>query len=126
MPQDGAIDVADVVQSLALIIMSDQIRDDIQDTLQAFRDEGLKLKVISGDNLETVRAIARDSGMSVEKTTTGAELDAMARANSTAPSASHRYSPALIPIPNSASSRRCGGKANTFRWSAMASTTCRR
>ena len=77
VPQDGAIDVADVVQSLALIIMSDQIRDDIQDTLQAFRDEGLKLKVISGDNLETVRAIARDSGMSVEKTTTGAELDAM-------------------------------------------------
>ena len=77
VPQDGAIDVADLVQPLALIIMSDQIRDDIQDTLQAFRDEGLKLKVISGDNLETVRAIARDSGMSVEKTTTGAELDAM-------------------------------------------------
>ncbi len=76
-PAADAIEVADLVQPLALIVMSDQIRDDIQDTLQAFRDEGLKLKVISGDNLETVRAIARESGMSVDSAYTGAELEAM-------------------------------------------------
>ena len=66
------------VQPLALIVMSDEIRDDIQETLQAFREEGLKLKVISGDNIETVRAIAESAGMAMgSRAYTGAELDAM-------------------------------------------------
>ncbi len=67
------------VQPLALIVMSDEIRDDIQETLQAFREENLQLKVISGDNLETVRAIAESAGMaSGSRAFTGADLDAMA------------------------------------------------
>ena len=66
------------VQPLALIVMSDQIREDIQETLDAFRDEGLTLKVISGDNLETVRAIAQQAGMDIgARAYTGLELDAM-------------------------------------------------
>ncbi len=66
------------VEPLALIVMSDEIRVDIQETLQAFREEGLKLKVISGDNLETVRAIAENAGMAMgSRAYTGAELDAM-------------------------------------------------
>ena len=66
------------VQPLALIVMSDEIRHDIQETLQAFRDEDLQLKVISGDNIETVRAIAQQSGMAIgARAYTGAELDAM-------------------------------------------------
>ena len=66
------------LQPLALIVMSDQIRHDIGETLSAFRDEGLTLKVISGDNLETVRAIAGAAGMDVgSRAYTGAELDAM-------------------------------------------------
>ena len=66
------------VQPLALIVMSDEIRQDIQETLQAFRDEDLTLKVISGDNLETVRAISQSAGMDIgSRAYTGAELDAM-------------------------------------------------
>ncbi len=66
------------VKPLALIVMSDQIRDDIQDTLAAFREEGLTLKVISGDNIETVRAIAAAAGMDIgSRAYAGAELDAM-------------------------------------------------
>lgn len=66
------------LQPLALIVMSDQIRDDIQDTLAAFRAEGLTLKVISGDNLETVRAIAGAAGMDIgARAYSGPELDAM-------------------------------------------------
>ena len=65
-------------QPLALIVMSDEIRVDIQDTLGAFREEDLTLKVISGDNLETVRAIAGSAGMDIgSRAYTGAELDAM-------------------------------------------------
>ena len=76
-PPADAVNISDAAQPLALIVMSDQIRHDIQDTLQAFRDEGLSLKVISGDNLETVRAIARRSGMPVGSAYVGGELDAM-------------------------------------------------
>ena len=77
-PDVGAGVAAFDVVPLALIVMSDQIRHDIQDTLAAFRAEGLTLKVISGDNLETVRAIAAASGMDIgARAHTGAELDAM-------------------------------------------------
>ncbi len=66
------------LQPLALIVMSDQIRSDIQDTLAAFRAEGLTLKVISGDNLETVRAIAGAAGMDIgARAYSGPELEAM-------------------------------------------------
>ena len=75
-PEAG--DISAQAVPLALIVMSDRIRDDIQQTLQAFRDEGLKLKVISGDNLETVRAIATQAGLDVGKRAyQGGELDAM-------------------------------------------------
>ena len=77
-PDASANHVAAHVEPIALITMSDQIRDDIQQTLQAFRDEGLKLKVISGDNIETVRAIAKQAGMDVGSAAyQGSELDAM-------------------------------------------------
>ena len=77
-PDARANHVAAHVEPIALITMSDQIRDDIQQTLQAFRDEGLKLKVISGDNIETVRAIAKQAGMDVGSAAyQGSELDAM-------------------------------------------------
>ena len=77
-PAFDAIDISRAVQPLALIVMSDQIRHDIQETLQAFRDEGLTLKVISGDNLETVRAIASGAGMDIGRAYSGGELDALA------------------------------------------------
>jgi cation-transporting P-type ATPase E len=77
-PNPDATKIAGDVQAIALIVMSDQIRVDIQDTLQSFREEGLKLKVISGDNVETVRAIAQESGMEVGiQAFTGVQLDAM-------------------------------------------------
>jgi len=69
---------AAALEPLALIVMSDKIRDDIQQTLQAFRDEGLQLKVISGDKLETVRAIAQAAGLQAGSYAyTGDDLEAM-------------------------------------------------
>lgn len=64
-------------EPLALIVLSDEMRDDIQATLEDFRQEGVALKVISGDNLETVREIAREAGMRIRKAFTGDQLDAM-------------------------------------------------
>ncbi|MBZ0284721.1 MAG: cation-translocating P-type ATPase [Anaerolineae bacterium] len=74
-PPDGHLDGK--AEPLALIVLSDQIRDDIQDTLNAFHEQNVKLKVISGDNLETVRSIALASGLDVQQSYTGDQLDAM-------------------------------------------------
>jgi len=64
-------------EPLALIVLSDEMRSDIQETLNDFRKEGVALKVISGDNLETVREIAREAGMTIRKAFTGDQLEAM-------------------------------------------------
>ena len=62
---------------VAYVVMSDQIRDDIQETLESLRNENIRLKVISGDNIETVKAIAQEAGMIVTGAYEGKELDAM-------------------------------------------------
>jgi len=63
--------------SVALIILSDEVRDDIQDTLASFTAQDVALKVISGDNLETVTEIAREAGMPISAAYTGDQLEAM-------------------------------------------------
>lgn len=67
----------DLIEPIALIVISDQVRHDSRDTLAAFIDLGVSPKVISGDNLETVRAVAGLSGMDSSIAYTGAELDEM-------------------------------------------------
>jgi len=64
-------------EAIALIVLQDEIRDDIQDTLDQFRAQNVALKVISGDNLETVRQIATQSGMEIRKAYTGDQLEQM-------------------------------------------------
>jgi cation-transporting ATPase E len=57
--------------------MSDRVRDGIQQTLQAFGEQGLEVKVISGDNLETVAAIAAQAGINIAGIYTGQQLKQM-------------------------------------------------
>ncbi|MBI1281396.1 MAG: HAD-IC family P-type ATPase [Anaerolineaceae bacterium] len=64
-------------EALALIVLTDQIRPDIQETLDAFKAQNVALKVISGDNLETVSSIASASGMQIRKAYTGDQLQKM-------------------------------------------------
>lgn len=75
LPGDGHLN--GTTEAQALIVLSDQIRPDIQDTLAAFREQQVTLKVISGDNLETVRSIATASGMDIRKAYTGDQLTVM-------------------------------------------------
>lgn len=67
-------------QAVALVVMSDQVRDDITATLNEFTAQGVALKVISGDNAETVGAIATAAGMQVTKAYTGDQLESMGSA----------------------------------------------
>lgn len=72
---DGTL--SDTPEPIALIVLSDQVREDIQETLDAFRQQNVKLKIISGDNLETVREIAREAGMHIRYAYTGEQLEQM-------------------------------------------------
>jgi cation-transporting P-type ATPase E len=74
-PQDSV--PSNTFTPLALVVMSDQVRHDIQETLNAFRAQNVQLKVISGDNLETVKAIATQAGMVIDRGYTGDELESM-------------------------------------------------
>lgn len=48
---------------MALILIKDQLRDNVQDTVNYFKEQGVTLKVISGDSVKTVRNIAIDCGI---------------------------------------------------------------
>ena len=50
-------------QALALVVLSDPLRTNVQETLRFFTEQGVDLKVISGDNPKTVAAIAEKAGI---------------------------------------------------------------
>ncbi len=51
------------LQPLALLLISDVIRKEAPDTFAFFREQGVQLKVISGDDPATVAAIAKKAGL---------------------------------------------------------------
>ena len=54
------------LQWKALVILGEQVRPDAAETLRYFADQGVAIKVISGDNPDTVAAIARRVGLDVK------------------------------------------------------------
>ena len=48
---------------MALILIKDQLRDNVCETVNYFKEQGVTLKVISGDSMNTVRNIAADCGI---------------------------------------------------------------
>ncbi len=66
---------------LGLVSLSDVLRPEAQQTLAAFAQAGVKLKVISGDNPQTVAALARQAGLGPDLVTiSGLELDGLSPA----------------------------------------------
>ena len=59
---DGDALPADLVPA-ALVLLEDQIRDDAPTTLEYFAQQGVRLKVISGDHPGTVAAVAERAGV---------------------------------------------------------------
>ena len=52
-----------------LVILRDQLRPDAQETLTRFTEAGIRFKIISGDNPETVAALGKQVGLSDDVTT---------------------------------------------------------
>ncbi|MDH3226235.1 MAG: HAD-IC family P-type ATPase [Thermoleophilia bacterium] len=55
-------------EPVALILLEDQLREDAPEILAYFRDQGVDLKVISGDHAETVAAVSRKAGVAGAQT----------------------------------------------------------
>jgi cation-transporting P-type ATPase E len=51
------------LEPVAILTLSDQIREDAAETLSYFADQGVRVKVISGDHPETVGSVARQVGV---------------------------------------------------------------
>jgi cation-transporting ATPase E len=51
------------LEPLGLISFSDQLRPEARDTLKSFAKAGIALKIISGDNPQTVMAVAQQAGL---------------------------------------------------------------
>lgn len=60
MPENG---LPDNLEPLALILIKDNLRPNVHKTINYFSEQGVKLKVISGDSVKTVQNIALDSGI---------------------------------------------------------------
>jgi cation-transporting ATPase E len=63
---------------LGLVSFSDELRPEAQKTLTAFAQAGVRLKIISGDNPQTVAALATQAGLGEDlKTVSGLDLESM-------------------------------------------------
>jgi len=74
---DASARLPDGMRALGLIAMGDELRGEAAETLLAFREAGVRVKVISGDDPETVVALARQAGLSEVTSIAGPELDAL-------------------------------------------------
>ncbi len=71
---DGATELPPGTQTLGLVVLAERLRPDARETVAFFTEEGVELKVISGDNPHTVAAIAADAGIPVGTVLSGDEL----------------------------------------------------
>ncbi len=53
----------DDLRPMALVLIKDQLRENVEDTINYFKEQGVTLKVISGDSVKTVQNIAVDTGI---------------------------------------------------------------
>lgn len=59
--------LSETIMPLALVVISNAVRENAKETFSYFRKEGVEIKVISGDHPETVAEVAKEAGI------TGAE-----------------------------------------------------
>ncbi|HRW08979.1 MAG TPA: HAD-IC family P-type ATPase [Caldilineaceae bacterium] len=64
---------------LALITLRDELRPQAKETLRQFLDLGVQLKIISGDNPQTVAALARQAGFDDPQLISGPQLATMSK-----------------------------------------------
>jgi cation-transporting ATPase E len=67
---------------IGIFIFFNNLREGIQDTIAFFQDRGVTIRIISGDNPETVQSVAAASGIKdTDKVITGTELESWTEAD---------------------------------------------
>jgi len=74
-PDDASATLPSSMRALGLVALRDELRDEAAETLASFRDNGVHVKIISGDDPETVVALARQAGIADAAHVSGDELD---------------------------------------------------
>ncbi|MGO9320100.1 MAG: HAD-IC family P-type ATPase [Solirubrobacteraceae bacterium] len=53
------------LEPLGVIVLAEELRPNVRETIAFLKDEGVEIKVLSGDSPQTVAAIARDVGIEI-------------------------------------------------------------
>ena len=64
------------LQPLGIVVLAEELRPNVRDTIAFLRREGVEVKVLSGDAPQTVAAIARDVGLEVAGVSEGDAIPA--------------------------------------------------
>jgi cation-transporting ATPase E len=67
LPPDG-------LQPLGLVVLAEELRPNVRETVAFLLEQGIEIKVLSGDSPQTVAAIARDVGIPVGGVAEGASI----------------------------------------------------
>ena len=63
---------------LGMLSLRDELRDHVQETLAAFSEVGIQIKILSGDHPQTVAALAKQVGIAqTDKAVSGSQLEQM-------------------------------------------------
>lgn len=74
----------DDLRAVGLVSFSDELRPEAEETLAGFMQAGIELKIISGDNPQTVAALAKQAGLGSDiAVISGPELEALDEAQFT-------------------------------------------
>jgi cation-transporting ATPase E len=68
------------LQALALVVLRDELRPHIQQVVHELQDTGVQIKVVSGDDPDTVAALAAQVGLHDPAPISGPDLDALSPA----------------------------------------------
>jgi cation-transporting ATPase E len=63
------------LEPVALVVLADELRPEVADSIARFRDSGVTVKVLSGDDPRTVAALATQAGLDVGEPVAGPAVD---------------------------------------------------
>jgi cation-transporting P-type ATPase E len=64
-----------VLEPVGIVALADELRPDVAESVRRFAEEGVAIKVLSGDDPLTVAALATQAGLPPGEPVTGADLD---------------------------------------------------
>jgi len=66
-----------VIEPLCIISITDKIRDDVFEAIKLFEDNGIKIKILSGDSAKAIQEVTNEIGWNVKDTDmiSGSDLD---------------------------------------------------